>query len=384
VEAREGLEAPGRAVTGAAADAGDLPAGRAAWVHGRVAGGGPLSLRLLADAPVEAGGAPADGLAPVVAPPRVELGACEAAMVTGELGAALKALFGARKLLGLEHLAHGHYAHDVDGVAAGLRKLGYDQAAVTEALGAAPIYPEQRARFVANALKQFLVSESLAYGLPCSETAFVATRREAGQPIGRSVPVNNALPAGMDTRFEVAASRPRMGMAPPMAAPAPVMASAPDLAFDAIAYDAPGVAYAPPPAAKRSQAPRAKAPLGKPALGGAGKAQTGGLAQRKTEAAPLFTGIPAFSHGEAVLFDGPYVHAIRGLLVPGLPANLDPELVLVIYVDDPSAPRARVKLADLARQGGRRPLNLVGQHVRIVLVDPKGAWQGTLAVTLEG
>jgi Ca-activated chloride channel family protein len=270
----------------------------------------------------------------------------------------------------------------VDGVAAGLRKLGYGEAVVAEALGAAPIYPEQRGRFVANALKQFLVAESLAYGLPCSETAFVATRREAGRPIGRTVPVNNALPAGMDTRFEVAASRPRMGMAP-----APVMAAAP--VFDAIAFEPPAGAFAPRPAAKRAQAPMGGlAPkAGKASLGGgklAGKAQTGGLSQRKAEVGPIFNGVPTFSKGEAVLFDGQHASAIRGLLVPNMPANLDPELVLVIYVDDPSAPRARVKLADLARQGGRRPLNLVGQHVRIVLVDPNGAWKGPLAVTLEG
>jgi Ca-activated chloride channel family protein len=36
-----------------------------------------------------------------------------------------------------------------------------------------------------------------------------------------------------------------------------------------------------------------------------------------------------------------------------------------------------VRLADLIRQGGRRPLNLThhaGQPVRIVLIDPNGAW----------
>jgi Ca-activated chloride channel family protein len=50
---------------------------------------------------------------------------------------------------------------------------------------------------------------------------------------------------------------------------------------------------------------------------------------------------------------------------------------LLVYVDDMALPRARIRLADLARLGGGRPLNLrkvPGQAVRIVLSDPGGAW----------
>ena len=46
-------------------------------------------------------------------------------------------------------------------------------------------------------------------------------------------------------------------------------------------------------------------------------------------------------------------------------------------MDDLTAPRARVRLADLIRQGGERPLNVrrrAGQVVRLVLLDPAGAW----------
>jgi Ca-activated chloride channel family protein len=48
-----------------------------------------------------------------------------------------------------------------------------------------------------------------------------------------------------------------------------------------------------------------------------------------------------------------------------------------LFVGDLAAPRARVKLADEFRQGGRRPLNLrrdAGQPVRLTLADPSGAW----------
>ena len=58
-------------------------------------------------------------------------------------------------------------------------------------------------------------------------------------------------------------------------------------------------------------------------------------------------------------------------------APVDPGLTIALYVDDLTAPRARVRLADLIRQGGERPLNVrhqPGQVVRIVLLDPNGAW----------
>jgi Ca-activated chloride channel family protein len=58
---------------------------------------------------------------------------------------------------------------------------------------------------------------------------------------------------------------------------------------------------------------------------------------------------------------------------------LDPELTLLLFVGDLAAPRARVKLVDILRLGGRRPLNLrrdAGEPVRLTLEDPSGAWTG--------
>jgi Ca-activated chloride channel family protein len=57
---------------------------------------------------------------------------------------------------------------------------------------------------------------------------------------------------------------------------------------------------------------------------------------------------------------------------------LDPELTLLLFVGDLAAPRARVKLIDVLRQGGRRPLNVrvaAGQPVRLTLADPSAAWK---------
>jgi Ca-activated chloride channel family protein len=55
-----------------------------------------------------------------------------------------------------------------------------------------------------------------------------------------------------------------------------------------------------------------------------------------------------------------------------------PGLALLVFVGDLTAPRARVRVADLLRPGGRRPLNLrwdAGQVVRLTLADPDGAWR---------
>jgi Ca-activated chloride channel family protein len=54
-----------------------------------------------------------------------------------------------------------------------------------------------------------------------------------------------------------------------------------------------------------------------------------------------------------------------------------PGLVILVFVGDMAAPRARVRVADLLRQGGR-PLNVqrsAGQDVRLVIDDPDGRWQ---------
>ena len=57
--------------------------------------------------------------------------------------------------------------------------------------------------------------------------------------------------------------------------------------------------------------------------------------------------------------------------------DLPADLALLIYVGDLSAPAARVRLLDLLRQGGARPLNLSrrsGEAVQVVLADPQGEW----------
>jgi hypothetical protein len=114
--------------------------------------------------------------------------------------------------------------------------------------------------------------------------------------------------------------------------------------------------------------------------------------EESTALAPevLFEGGPTIVGGIAVLWDASaqeerWPAAVRftrlGLRFPdGAPDAdaLDPGLALVLFVEDMAAPRARVTVADLLRQGGERPLNLrrlPGQAVRLLLQDPNGAWR---------
>ena len=111
-----------------------------------------------------------------------------------------------------------------------------------------------------------------------------------------------------------------------------------------------------------------------------------------TRSRVLFSGVPPFVDGEALLFDSAAGQDAgrlpdRGTIVrlevrfpdgTPQPGSLDPGLCLLLFVDDLAVPRARVRLADLVRQRGERPLNLSrapGQELRLVLADPSGAWR---------
>jgi Ca-activated chloride channel family protein len=114
-------------------------------------------------------------------------------------------------------------------------------------------------------------------------------------------------------------------------------------------------------------------------------------AQSEPKFLVLFTGVPQFADGQAFLFDsarsedagrlrdGTTLAALRVRFPDGAPdpAGVDPGLSLLIFVEDLAQPRAQVRLADLIRQGGERPLNLSrrsGERVRLVLADTASAW----------
>jgi hypothetical protein len=92
------------------------------------------------------------------------------------------------------------------------------------------------------------------------------------------------------------------------------------------------------------------------------------------------------ANGEAVLFDSAIspkklngadtIHRLKAEFSGNKPASVDPGLSILIFVDDMTVPVAKVKLADLLKQRGVRPLNIsiAGARVRVVLSDPAGAW----------
>jgi Ca-activated chloride channel homolog len=357
---RPGVQAAGRSVLPedeggqSRVDLGDLPTGRAVWVAGRVprSDAGDLVFRVLA------------------APGREVKARHLSLTAEPHERPAIKALFGARQILGLEYLIHSGSSGEER--ADQLRRLGYDPAEIFTGGAAkqAKVYAENARAESEAALRKLLVQESLSYGLISSETAFVAVRKEAGKPVQETVVVANTLPAGWSERFltgaQLTGGAPRhiARRAAFLAAPSPTFASlaAPGLAEDGadmMLSASAGAAFSPP------------------------------AALPEPELAVLFAGTPAFREGTAVLFDSargedklPAVEALTRLQIrfprgAPEPGRLDPGLALLLYVDDLSQPRARVRLADLIRQGSVRPLNLrrrPGQQVRVELVDPAGAW----------
>jgi len=337
-------------------DLGDLPRGRAVWVAGRVPRNEASELSFQVS---KAGGEE-------VASWQLDLSR------EGSEHPALKALFGARRILGLEYLINSGYG--MDEVREQLARLGYDPAEVLGAELAKPrkVYAENVREDAVAALRELLVQEALDYGLASAETAFVAVRTEKGKPIEGTVLVANALPAGWSDAFLYQSVTMHSPGAIGLASGAP--SGAQQIAGRLFRRQ---VAKSTFDAAKRPSLASADAGIVPP----------GDVLRPVT----VFSGAPKFEKGEAVLFDSsgdedadrlPESATIHKLLVTfpeGTPnhRSLDRELSLLIFVGDLSSPRARVRLADVVRRRGERPLNLSkgpGQVVRIVLLDPAGAW----------
>lgn len=359
---RAGGEAAGRRIAHASGstfvDLGDLPRGRALWVAGRVPADGKEKLTFrLATAREE------------IATQQIDL---TSAKMPSEASAALKALFGARKLLALEHLIHARYSSLQ--LKDQLSRMGYDPDVVFEDQS---VYAENKLKAAQEALNPLLIEESLRYNIACAETGFVAVREEEGEKVEATAIVANALPSGWSDAF--------LGL--PAAASSGVTRS--------------GVKGAPILGiAARIAAPEGlTARIAAPAEVAEARPREKSLSPSKVISGPvdIFSGVPTFAKGEAVLFDsteeeklpeGASLSRVSVSFDGPAPQSLDRDLKLLIYVGDLAMPRATVRLADLVRVGGR-PLNLrrrAGQIVRVVLRDPNGAWASAapqITVSLE-
>jgi Ca-activated chloride channel family protein len=339
-------------------DLGDLPGGRSVWVIGRAPRNrlNDFAIKLTRRGHESV----TDG--------RVEIRRIDKDQT------AIKALFGARRVLGIEYLMNSGYAGDA--LNDQLARLGYDPSEVL-----APkqrLYAENARVEVREALRDLLAREALDYGLACAETAFVAVRKEAGRVIEGSVAVANALPDAWSDTFTGSARARGITLysaAPPPAAPNP----APPRSIENRPLFSLG---------RLRRGARKPAP-DMPVMDWMEVAESAAPVSNRTM---LFSGNPQGS-GEIILFDSTRDQAvppareagtINRLIVSfagGAPdaKSLGAELCLLVFVGDMATPRAKVKLADLVRQGGARPLNLSrkrGEALRLTLADPAGVWSG--------
>ncbi len=389
---------PGRNAQSSAIDMGDLPRGRAVWIVGRVKRGDDANL----DFAVTVGGR--------------EVARTGVNAQTNAVRPAIKALFGAKRVLALEYLITAHY--DTDAVREQLTRLGYDAKTVLSGSPQKSVYAENADVSPQTALKNLLVKEALDYGLASSETAFVAVRTEAGKPIEGTVAVANALPSGWSEQF-VGGAAPAgtvMMRAMPMLAsgsPSPARFARAKMMpqqSGSVDYDGKNILSVAADASEilpmaelnegvatmdwmdQEQERGITLPPAKPALSAAAAQSFSApppFAAATRSGLSLFSGIPVFADGEAVLFDTgrdednaklPLSATFTKLEIrfpngkPDLNA-LSQNLMILLFVDDLAQPRARVRLSDLLRQGGARPLNVQrvsGQAVRIALVDDSG------------
>src|SRR5262245_14888046 len=350
-------------------DINDLPAGRAMWVIGRAPRGrlDDFEFRLTRQ-----------GLEPVT-DCQIEVHRID------KDHTAIKSLFGARRVLGLEYLIHSGF--EGDKLRDQLARLGYDPGQVL--MTRPQVYAENARRAANTVLRDVLVREALDNRLACSETAFVAVRKEAGRVIEDIVAVANALPAGWEygiADFHVGGipgiARLRAVSAGPMPHDTQYLSARSLGSFGGITRGFKNLF-----ATSDASTPTAD-------MLAAGIVAGASIEEKAKQSVPhrtvLFSGRPQGS-GEIILFDSARdqdLHPLREagtinrLIISfagGAPAadGLGAELCLLVYVGDLATPRARVKLADLVRQGGARPLNLSRKHgevLQLVLVDPAGAW----------
>jgi len=193
------------------------------------------------------------------------------------------------------------------------------------------VYRENRESEVRKVLRQTLVELSLKHGVPCSETAFVAVRKEPGKAVTLVAPVPNALPGGWDDRFA-----PLSNMSSALGSPM----------NQKVYYNMASASIIGPPH----------------------------IEIEPSEPRVLFDGVPNIVNGKAVLFDSQTDESdIAGLLTK-LTVNTEGKLTgkLLLYVRDLTTPRVTLDLGKIKDGELTRPINInvgIGDRIVIELVS---------------
>lgn len=304
-------------------------------------------------------------------------------------GHSIKALFGAGRLLVLEQLrGAGLDSQEVSNV---LKRLGYLNASgPTEDHGKRKWrYTENEAQMLNTLVTRLLGEESMHYGLLSSETAFAAVRSECGLKSEYSVLVPSATPQGWDMPLF------SQHLAP---SPIPCAPGPGNNVFRADVTAAMPTMAAPKTSKLRSRISGMMQAIKTdiPDFGARAESGLAPLAEEIRSTSPeivAFSGRITLQNGEETILDSqipgtlpkhwdsiPDYLTLRRLELtflgtPPNPAELDRNTVLLLYCADEAVPASRIRIAELIRQGGQRPLNISWnktQVLRLVIQDPSG------------
>ncbi len=357
-------------------DLGDLPAGRPRWICGhfrRNGAVGPVAFRLKDDAGATLASASVD--------PETS---------GGEWSDAIRGLYGALRVRRLEALAGGPERKDLPAI---LTRMGLDSLAAEGEPERRTMYPENAGRANAD-IERLLIRESLYAGVPCSKTAFVAIREEAGTKVSERLLVPNALPRGWDAGFAV----------PMRCMPAPVC----ECEESTMSDDFAGAAPEPQAQAPVMRRMSVSAPGGSRSVSGILKNMgiLRGKTPRAMSAGSGFTAERPAAPSERTLFDGPVASGeadmrlfdgvagsgglvglgyLRALVVEATRTEGAGAENVEIRILVNGSVAAKVRLADLLRLGGRRPLNIRlrdGDRVSIELEGANSSGIGRLRVSV--
>lgn len=353
-------------------DLGDLIPGRSTWLYGRCGdGSGNCSFTI-------------SGIE----------GSVHAEAVGGQT--AIRFIYGANIVASLDFLMNS--ALSPEEISQELSQLGYDVRLVETRKG--PIYHENIRGASLKKIKDLLISESLAYGIASSETAFIAVRQEADRVVEESIVVASALPSGWSDHFMKASSPVlSMIMQPDGTLKSPLkkarqFTSGGNLLEWAGSGGGGGIILPPhktPPDAPGGQE---KKGIGVSILPPFDSSEGSPLTLT------LFKGRPVFSRGEAVLFDSG-AKGMQNVIPRGFHlrkiifsiTEFRPEFVhlrLMLFIGDVVRQVIDIPLSDLETQGGEVPVLVTRKHgalIRLLLMDVSGKptlSMPEMSVSLEG